>query len=245
MSTTYSSITNQTALRINAITGATAALVEAAYVTVPFTVTQGNASPVFPYASIKDAILNIEGRLADAIASTGDHPYRAYLISTTDSLSNGEVLPSLDANGEQIIGVWGSVFDASDTTKVYRAKDIAQVIRRTTNPNGRYRVTVYWYFMDDLNIYHTGTAVKCKVCVYSRDNQATIFDANGDMLLPDSLADALVCGAVSELVRDDEFMAQASVYRKYFMDVDQAIRSGLKSTPAKAEVGPLLGAPSF
>ncbi len=65
------------------------------------------------------------------------------------------------------------------------------------------------------------------------------------MLLPDSLADALVCGAVSELVRDDEFMGQASVYRAYYNEVDQAIRSGLKSIPAKAETGPLLAAPSF
>jgi hypothetical protein len=98
--------------------------------------------------------------------------------------------------------------------------------------------------MDDLNIYHTGTAVKIKVCVYSRDNQATIFDADGPMLLPDALADALVAGVVGELVRDDEFMAQAQMYREQYMVVDQAIRSGLKSIPAKAEVGPLLSAPS-
>jgi hypothetical protein len=202
-------------------------------------------SSIFPYAAITDAVLNIEGRLADAIASTGDHPYRAYLISTTDALANAAVLPSLDASGEQIIGVWGAVYDASDTTKVYRAKDVSQVMRRTTNPNSKYKVTVYWYFMDDLNIYHTGTTVKIKVCVYSRDNQATILAANGAMLLPDTLADALVCGAVSELVRDDEFMGQASVYRQYYDQVDGAIRKGLTSIPAKAEVGPLLTAASF
>lgn len=245
MATTYSEICNQVALRINAIVGTTAAQLESAFTAVPFTVTEGNNSTIFPFSSLKASILNIEGRLADAIASTGDHPYRAYLISTTAALSNGDELPSLDAGGEQIIGQWGSCFDSADPTKVYRAKDIAQVIRRTTNPNGRYRVTVYWYFIDDLNVYHTGTAVKFKVCVYSRDNQATIFDADGDMLLPDTLADALVCGAVSELVRDDEFMAQAAEYRKYYMDVDTAIRSGLKSIPAKAETGPLLSAPSY
>lgn len=245
MSTTYSQIARQCALRVSAITGATPTTLATSYDTTPFTAAEGSNSAVFTYTSIKDAILNIEGRLADAIASTGDHPYRAYLISTTDALANGEELPSLDASGEQIIGVWGAVFDASDTTQVYRQKSIAQVMRRNTNPNGRYRVTVYWYFMDDLNIYHTGTSVKCKVCVYSRDNQSTIFDANGDMLLPDAIADALVCGTVSELVRDDEFMGQAAAYRRYFMDVDQAIRSGLKSIPAKAEVGPLLTAPSY
>lgn len=194
---------------------------------------------------MKDAILNVEGRLADAIASTGDHPYRAYLISTTSALANGAVLPSLDAAGEQIIGVWGSCFDAVDTTKVYKPKDIAQVTRRNTNPGSRYRVTVYWYFMDDLNIYHTGTSVKLKVCVYSRDNQGVIFDNDGNMLLPDSLVDALVAGVVGELVRDDEFVAQAQIYRSYYMAVDQAIRSGLTSIASKAETGPLLSAPSF
>ena len=244
MATTYSQIARQCALRVNAISGATPALMTTAYDTTPFTASEFNSS-IFTYTSVKDTILNIEGRLADAIASTGDHPYRAYLISTTGALANAAVLPSLDVNSEQIIGVWGAVYDATDTTKVYRVKDIAQVMRRTENPEGRYKVTVYWYFMDDLNIYHTGTSVKIKVCVYSRDNQSTIFDANGDMLLPDTLADALVCGAVSELVRDDEFMAQAAVYRRYFMDVDQAIRSGLKSIPSKAEVGPMMTAPSY
>ena len=245
MTTTYSQITRQIALRINAITGPVEPTLETNYTTVPFTSTQGNASTIFNYTSIKDAILNTEGRLADAIASTGDHPYRAYLISTTNTLVNGATLPSLDHAGEQIIGVWGSVFDAADNTKVYRAKSISQVIRRNTNPNGRYRVTVYWFFMDDLNIYHTGAGVKCQVCVYSRDNQSTIFDANGAMLLPDSLADALVCGAVSELVRDDEFVMQAQIYRGYYEATEQAIRKGLTSAPSKAETGPLQQAPSY
>ncbi len=244
MSTTYSQIVRQCAVRINAITSPIASTLQSTYVTTPFTSSQVGSS-IFPYAAITDAVLNIEGRLADAIASTGDHPYRAYLISTTDALANAAVLPSLDSAGEQIIGVWGAVFDSTDTTQVYRPKDVAQVMRRNTNPNSKYRVTVYWYFMDDLNIYHTGTSVKIKVCVYSRDNQATILAANGDMLLPDTLADALVCGAVSELIRDDEFMGQASAYRQYYNEVDGAIRKGLTSVPAKAEVGPLLAAPSF
>lgn len=245
MSTTYTEILRQVALRINAITGATNATLTTNYDTTPFTATQGSQSTIFTFTSIKDAVLNVEGRLADAIASTGDHPYRAYLISVTGALTNGAELPSLDVNNEQIIGVWGSIFDASDTTKTYRQRSMSQVIRRATNPNSHYKVTVYWYFMDDLNIYHTGTSVKAKVCVYSRDNQATIMDANGPILLPDTLVDAMVCGVVSELVRDDEFMGQAAVYRRYFEATDQAIRSGLKSTVSKAEVGPLLSAPSY
>jgi hypothetical protein len=244
VSTTYSEIVRQCALRINAITSTTASTIQSTYVTTPFTSAQVGSS-IFNFTAMKDAILNIEGRLADAIASTGDHPYRAYLISTTAALTNGEELPSLDSGGEQIIGQWGAVFDATDTTQVYRPKDIAQVMRRTANPGSRYRVTVYWYFMDDLNIYHTGTSVKVKVCVYSRSNQSTAFDADDPMLLPDSLADALVCGTISELVRDDEFMAQAGMYRQYYNEVDQSIRNGLKSIPAKAETGPLLAATSF
>lgn len=244
MSTTYSEITRQIALRINAITGASAAALEAAYITTPFTDAQVG-STIFTFTSMKDSVLNIEGRLADAIASTGDHPLRTYLASTTDALTNGAELPSLDAGSEQIIGVWGAVFDTADPTKVYKPKDVAQVTRRNTNPNSRYRVTVYWFFMDDLNIYHTGASVKIKACVYSRDNQATIFDNDGAMLLPDTLADALVAGVVSELVRDDEFTEQARIYRGYYDIVDSAIRSGLKSIPAKAETGPLLSAPSY
>jgi hypothetical protein len=166
------------------------------------------------------------------------------LISTTAALANKADLPSVDINSEQIIGQYGSVYDASDGT-VCRMKPVGPIMRRNANPGGFFRVSVYWYSMDDLRIYHTRTNVKADVCVYSRSVQSTAFDNDSNMLLPDSLADAIVCGAVGELVRDDEFMQQAQSYRSYYNEVENGIRNGLHSVPSKAETGPLLQAPSY
>lgn len=52
--------------------------------------------------------------------------------------------------------------------------------------------------------------------MYDADDQTTIFDANGPMLLSDSLAEAVICGGCAMLVRDDEFMAQAQIWANYF-----------------------------
>lgn len=191
-------------------------------------------SAIFPSESVYDSLLNIEGRLADAIASTGNHPWRAYIISQTASLANKAELPSLDVNGEQIIGVWGSVQDASDFN-VCRQMTLAQIQRANRQKtNTAHCIPVYWYYLDDLRVYHTRTNVIAQVCVYSRTLQQAALDANEAMLLPDVLAEALVAGTLSELFRDDQFDGQAQQYRQYFNEVESSIRQGLTSVISKA-----------
>ena len=70
------------------------------------------------------------------------------------------------------------------------------------------------------------------------------FNANDDMLLPDVLGEALVAGAISNLMRDDEWIPQAQVYRAYFDNAVQMIRSGLETVTGKATPGPTLMAPA-
>ena len=113
MSFNYHDLWAMTTLRINALVGTDAAALETTYTTRPLTDINFD-STIFPPSAIRDALLNTEGTLADAIASTGDHPFRAYLISTTGPLANMASLPMDDTNGLDIIGIYGSVYDASD-----------------------------------------------------------------------------------------------------------------------------------
>jgi hypothetical protein len=233
MATSYNIIERQVALRINAILGTQQTDLQTNYAVTPLTTAQYN-STIFIQQSVRDAMLNTEGRLCDAIASTGNHPLRAYLISQTAPLANQAELPNLDVNNEQIIGVWGSVQDSADGL-VCRQMSLAQIQRKNrSNLSGRQVIPVYWFFMDDLRVFHTRASVTAQVCVYSRTIQAAAIATNGPMLLPDTQADPLVNGTVSLLVRDDEFMQQASLYRGYFMEAEQGIRQGLSSTIPKA-----------
>lgn len=225
MSVTYRTILAETALRVNALTGATAALLETAFTTSPLTTSQFQ-STIFNFTSIKDCILDTEGELAVAIASTGDHPWRQYITTTTADQANASILPSTSTGSLPIIGIWGAVVDSS-TAIPCSQMPLDMVRRRVANAGSFYVCPVHWYNITGGRIEHTRTNVKVECCVYSRSAQSTIFDANGNILLPDALAQAYVSGASSKLMRDDEFVEQASRYSGYYTGTLESIQKGL------------------
>jgi len=237
MSVPYNTILRQVGLRINAIIGAVASTLETNYTVSPLTTSQFQ-STIFPLTSIKDAIINSEEKLVQAISNTGGHPYRAFILSETAALSSGDVMPSTDASGVEIVGIYGSVLDGSDTSIVLTAAP-TQEIRRRLNTSSYWKIPVYLYSFDGNGIIHTRTTVKVQVCVYSASTQRSAF-TSGNILLPDALEEAYVCGAVSELMRDDEFLSQAGSYSAYFANTLQSITSGLTSVPQVSMPGPVL-----
>ncbi len=226
MSCTYRTIEAEVGLRVNALVGATAATLETSYTTSPLTTSQFQ-STIFNFTSFQDAILDAEGVLANAIAETGDHPWRQYIASTTANQANASTLPSTSTGSKPIIGIWGAVVDASDSTPCSQMP-LDMVRRRAANAATTYVCPVYWYNIVGGRIEHTRTNVKVECCIYSRSDQATAFAA-GNILLPDSLSGAYVAGALSVLMRDDEFVEQASKYADYFNSVLGSIRKGLSS----------------
>lgn len=228
MASNYHEILAEVALRINALTGVTAADQQTAYTTRPLTTTQWQ-SPIFPFASAKAAILNAEERLAHAIANVGDHPWRKFLADTTTAISHKGLINTTTLS-KQIIGMYGAVYDASDGTECTK-KSPETIRRRVRNANSFFRAPAYYYCIEGNRIFHTRTTVTIDVCVYDRASQSTNLDANSAMLLPDVLDEALVAGAVSMLVRDDEFTGQAAIYRAYFNDTLKMIAGGGTSRP--------------
>lgn len=224
MGVPYSDIVRNVAVRINALTNATKpAELEAAYTISPLTAADVQESAVFSYTGICDAILQAEQKLAQTIAETKDHAWRAKLISQTDVLASGDTLPSTDENGLSIIGVYGSVFDATDGTGLSEQPE--EVIRRRLRTTAIWKIPVYHYSFFGDSIIHTRTNVRIEVCIWDYLNQQAAIQANDDMLLPDVLEEAVICGAITMLVRDDEWLAQGSQYATYFTDALAAIRS--------------------
>lgn len=239
MATSFQTIIRQAAIRINGIAGATSALLETAYTTSPLTTTQVDSAD-FTLSVLKDALLAVESKLATAIANTGNHPWRRILQSQTADIAHEAQIPSTDASSNQIIGIYGAVYDSSDGTPLSEMPmdDIRIAVR---NANSWLLVPVYGYKIDGGRIFHTRTNVKIDVCTYNRTTQATsIGTLTNNILLPDALEEAYVSGIVSMLVRDDAFMPQAQIYRSYFREALDSIAAGLTSVSSKSVPSPTL-----
>lgn len=239
--TTYEQIIRAVALRVQAIAGSSSAAVQSAYVTTPITTTQID-SPDFPLAPLQDACINAEEKLAHAIANAGNHPWRANLASVTGSLAHKAALPAVSTGSKPIIGIWGSVYDASSGI-VCTEKPLEVIRRLVQNPGSFYVLSNYFFKIDGQRIYHTRTNVVIDCCIYSRSDQTTrIATVTNTILLPDVLEEAYVAGALSVLLRDDAFMPQAAIFRSYFNDTLAQIGQGLTSVPPKSIPGPVMTA---
>jgi|SRR5215831_12569453 len=238
---TYHDIAAAAALRINALSGTDPSELEVTYAKRPLVAADFDSS-IIPFGAIKDTILNAEQRLATAIADTGNHPWRANLISQTAPLFSGADMPANDVNGKSIIGIYGAVLDGENPTLICTEPDFQPVetIRRWQLNTGLWIMPLYAYSMDGNGIIHTRNTVIVQCCVYDYATQAAAFDADQNILLPDVLAPAYIAGAVAGLVRDDEFMAQAQLYAQYFTGVETAIKSGLTSVSQVSLPGPSL-----
>lgn len=237
MSTAYRIIVREVLRRVNGIAGATAATVDTNYGTSPITTTQAD-SPVYNLAFVQDVVIDTHGRLALEIASTVDpitgigcHPWRAFFRDVTANVAHGGNLPTTGTTGSKtIIGAFGRPYDASNTDLFLTPAGIERV-SAYNQYTGIYTNNPYIYNVNGGKVYHTTTNVVFDVCVYERADQVTAVGANGNITLPDSLADALVFGSVANIIIEDEYANQAQIYAGYYLACINAIRAGSMSMP--------------
>jgi hypothetical protein len=240
MSIPYHDIVASVALRINALADSTLPdELQTAFTTRPLTSANFDSS-IFPFDDIKGAVKKAVATFKLAIANKGGHPWRNYpgLASVTDFVNNGGDLPGQDENGLSIIGVWGTVFDATDNRRLIEAP--LDQIMRSNALTTIYLLEQYKFKIDDQKLWHTRpiSRVKIKVCIYDGITEQEAIDNNDDMTLPDVLEPAVMSAAIGMLVRDDEFMGQAGMYAQYAGAWLDAIGSGLMSVVSKAIPGP-------
>lgn len=189
MSVNYHNLIRRVAYNVGALRGDHTQEVSTSYV-VPFTAAElSDKAP--PLQVLLDSVLLAEEEFANAIATTGNHPWRAVLRAFTANLADKAVMPAVDAGGRSIIGTYGPVRDSTDATPLTEMP-LALIDRRVRNSNNHYLIPVYYYKFDGAIIRHTRPAVNVEVCSYNRGTQAAAIVANGPMLLPDTLEQAIV-----------------------------------------------------
>lgn len=189
MSVLYHNLVRRVAYNVGALRGEHTQGVATSY-TAPITAAE-LAERVPPLQVLLDTVLLAEEEFVLAIASTGNHPWRATLHAFTANLADKALMPAVDSAGKSIVGVYGAVRDATDNTPL-REAPLAVIDRRVRNANNHYVVPVYYYKFDGGIIRHTRTNVTVEVCSYDRAAQAAAIAANAAMLLPDALEMALV-----------------------------------------------------
>lgn len=219
------------ALRINALDGSDPAALQETYATRPLTNSLFQ-STIFSFSSIRDSIIEAEGKLCQAIGKSADRVLRSYIGSQTVALASGDELPTLDENGVNIVGDFGAVIDATDPTILCTRMPLPVVRRRNQLPS-MWLLDGAMFAMDGTRIIHTQESVILECCIYDGATQTEAFDGDETILLPDTLAEAYINGALAMLMRDDEFMDQAARFATYFATTLAAI------PPAQMEAQPV------
>lgn len=221
---TYHDLLAMTAVRVNALLGTDPVELQVVYSQRPLTDEVFDSS-IFPMNAIRDAIITAEGKMCQAIAKSADRVLRGYIGSQTAELASGSEMPTLDENGVAIIGNFGAVIDA-DNPKILCTRMPLKVVERRNLSPATWLLDSAMYALDGTRIIHTQDRVVLECCIYDASTQTAAFDAMETILLPDSLTDGYVNGALSILVRDDEFTAQAQTYAGYFTTVLTNIGAG-------------------
>lgn len=211
MSVPYQKLVGEIGLRLNAIVGALPADLENTYIKT--TLTQADfKSGDWPLSFVQDLVILAEAKYAGIISFTDRKSLRKPLISQTAAIASGGAFPATNTAGVQIIGVPGAIKDSSDGTTLTE-KPLA-LVRRLIAETWRV-YPLYHFAFDGDRLEHTRTMVVADVCTYNSSTQRTAVQAAGNMLLADSLEEALICEGVSMAFRDDNFPTQAKQYRDY------------------------------
>lgn len=227
MATTYQQLLHSVGLRANALVGAQAAALETTYANTVLTSANFNSAD-FPFTSFRDAILQAEQDFVNAVAFTGEHPWKVAtsICGTSSAVVSGAFLPIVDNAARPVVGLYGMIKDAADGIAcVEMPMDV--ITRRVRNANSHYVTPVYYYKIDGQRIYHTRTGVVVDVTVYDRGAQVSSFNSNGNMLLPDPAEPGIVARALSFIFRDGVYAEQAAIWRQYSDEALIMIRSGI------------------
>ena len=240
----YTKIIRQVANRINAIKGAQGTPAQSNYMVEPITATEMDSAP-FPYGAIVDAVIDAEGLIAQVVGQTSNHPWRSFLYQGELSRDGGLGLE----HGDRIYQVNGlPVTNAIGLGRVLAVSgDICveaslENIRRWRDNQTMFALTHWFYRIVDEFIYHTAPA-GVTISYYGFDAQPRYdaVNANTEPLFPTSATPAYVTGALSLLLKQDEYMGQAQHYAGLFAQQLAAIGGGFTAVDTQQPSTPVTG----
>ncbi len=225
MPLTYHDLLAAVAIAINALAGTDPVELQVTYSTRPLTDELFDSS-IYPLNAIRDRIIEIEGRLAQQVGKSTDRVLRSYIGSRTVPLTSGSELPTLDENGVAIIGNFGACIDAVNPLVTCTSQPLPVVRRRNLAPS-LWLLQGAMFALDGTHIFHSQSGVILECCVYDASTQTAAFNANETILFPDTMAVDYVSGSLALLVRDDEWLQQATQYAQYYLATLNALPAGV------------------
>jgi hypothetical protein len=256
MANEWAQVVREVASRMNAIAGATAAIAESNY----------NTSPIGPaviddasyhYSMLLDACANAEQMIAQAVATANNHPWRhvlnkGQLLGVSGAgLAHGALIyakpdspPGTRVQVTDCLGL-GPVMSAASGGKILREAPIEDIQRRVDNPGTFFVKQVYFYRIQDDRIFHT--CPLAFIDYYSYDKQTDTvakYLANGSILFPHTAIPAYVAGALSMLLKEEEYAGQCQYYAAMFAGMLQQIVQGFTTVDPLGAPAPHKGTES-
>lgn len=226
----YSDIIIPTAIRVNAVKGATEAARITNLAVNPLTSAQ-IGSVDFPFPVIQKSVLSAVARIVRTYAGVKNHPFRTFNTSQTASLASGASVPSVSAASKPIIGVYGAVKDGS-VVLTRQPKQIIDSLNRSTRKGEDY----YYEIIDGI-ILHTRSTVTIDVITFDIATEQTAISASSGLSpLPDACLDIAWAAALVGLITDDSYMSQAQAFESYVQGQLAAMAQGATTFAAPPEV---------
>lgn len=252
MAAEWNIVIREVASRINSIKGALVADAEAAYSAATIGTAQiSDAS--YNYTMLVDACANAEQMIAQAVGATNNHPWRHVLAKgpldgAGSGLTSGAQIykksnnPVLDCIG---LGPVMSVpVPPATIGKPLRETPIEDIQRRVDNPGSFFQRQVYFYRIQDDRIFHTCSAVLIDYYGYDRATDTMAKIPNGTILFPHTAIPAYVAGALSMLLKEEEYATQCQYYAQAFAGMLQQIVQGFTTVDPLGAPAPLKGTES-
>lgn len=227
MATAWQIVLREAAKHTNAFASGSVSTVATDYTTSPLTTTQV-VDPYFNLDLIKDKAIDAHGRLALEIANVRQHPFRSWITPSTVTVADSAAISTVAANGKTIVGAYGQVLIGG----VPCSEAAPERVRAYQLHGGSLYSAPYLYYLDGVYIYLApNTTCSINVCTYERADVVAAVAANGNISLPDVLVDAIVAGAVAELVIEAKGIEQAGYFLGIFNAAIDSIRKGLTTFP--------------
>jgi hypothetical protein len=183
-------------------------------------------SSITPKPLVIDALLNAVAHFAQVIAETKDHTWRGYFLASTANIANKSDIPHL-SGGFPILGLRQGPFDATDGTLLTERS--APYIERCR----RLSYDVYHYRIIGTRLHHTRADAFFNICRFdAATERAAATTATGNMILPDTLEEAVMAHALAQMVVYEQFAGQAAYYGQYALVCEKAIRAGSDVMPS-------------
>lgn len=188
-----------------------------------------------PASALADAVVAMEGMLADVVAGDGAHPYRQAFYARSEDLPSGEVVPSVDEDNFKFIGVHSGVLDSADERPIYESskQEIERFLRR-----GNYTTEIRKYAFAGGRIYHTRDSAFIEGCSWDRTRAYDRLDPSSTQKspIPTAYESVWVAGAIGYLVQEGWLANEGSYYSQFAANGIALIKSHATDVPSLASM---------